>query len=169
MFAIEVKDIWKKYRVDCKRRMSLKETLLNLGRKKTNFWALQGISIKIEKGEVIGIIGSNGSGKTTLLRIMLGITRPTRGKIKVNGRMAGILELGAGFHQDLTGRENIFLSGSVLGLKRKEINSHIDSIVDFADVGEFIDAPVRTYSAGMYLRLGFAIAAHINQQILIID
>ncbi len=169
MFAIEVNDIWKKYRVDYKRRISLKESLLNLGRKKTDFWALQGISFQVEKGEIIGIIGSNGSGKTTLLRIILGITKPTRGKIKVNGRMVGLLELGAGFHQDLTGRENIYLNGSVLGLKRKEIARCIDSIIDFADIGDFINAPVRTYSAGMYLRLGFAIAAHTSTDILLID
>lgn len=169
MTVIEVNDVWKKYRVDYKRRMSLKESLLNLGRKKQDFWALKGISMQIQKGETIGIIGSNGSGKTTLLRIILGITRPTQGTVKVNGRMAGLLELGAGFHQDLVGRENIYLSGSVLGLKRKEINQHIDSIIDFTDIGDFIDASVRTYSQGMYLRLGFAIAVHVNPEILIID
>jgi len=169
MFAVEVNDIWKKYQVDYKTKMSLKESLLNLGRENTDFWALKGISMQIKRGEVIGIIGSNGSGKTTLLRIILGISRPDRGEIKVNGRVAGLLELGAGFHQDLTGRENIYLNGSVLGLKRKEINRHIDSIIDFADIGDFIDAPVRTYSTGMYLRLGFAIAVHVNPEILIID
>lgn len=169
MIAIEIDDVWKKYRVDYKRRISLKESLLNLGRKKEDFWALKGISIQIKKGEAIGIIGSNGSGKTTLLRIILGITRPSRGEIRVNGRMAGLLELGAGFHQDLTGRENIYLNGSVLGLKRREISRQIDSIIDFADIGDFIDAPVRTYSAGMYLRLGFAIAVHIEPEILLID
>jgi ABC-2 type transport system ATP-binding protein len=169
MAVIEVHDIWKKYRVDYQRRMSLKESLLNLGRKKTDFWALQGISMDLQKGETLGIIGDNGSGKTTLLRIILGITRPTRGKIKVNGRMAGLLELGAGFHQDLTGRENIYLNGSVLGLKRREIDKHIDFIIDFADIGGFIDAPIRTYSAGMYFRLGFAIAVHVDPEILVID
>jgi len=169
MIAIEVNDIWKRYRVDYKRRISLKESLLNLGRKKTDFWALKGISMQIIKGEVVGIIGSNGSGKTTLLRIILGITKPTQGTVRANGRMAGLLELGAGFHQDLTGRENIYLNGSVLGLKRKEITKHIDSIIDFADIGNFIDAPIRTYSAGMYLRLGFAIAVHVDPEILIID
>lgn len=169
MVAIEINDIWKKYRVDYQKRISFKESLLNLGRKKQDFWALKGISLQIKKGEVIGIIGSNGSGKTTLLRVILGITRPTRGKIKVNGRMVGLLELGAGFHQDLTGRENIYLNGSVLGLKRKEINQYIDSIIDFADICNFIDAPIKTYSAGMYLRLGFAITTHINSDVLLID
>jgi len=169
MIAIEVNDIWKKYRVDYQRRMSLKESFLNLGRIQTDFWALQSISFQIKIGESIGIIGSNGSGKSTLLRIILGITRPTRGKIKVNGRIAGLLELGSGFHQDLTGRENIYLNGSVLGLKREEINRHINSVIDFADIGDFIDAPVRTYSAGMYLRLGFATVVHVEPEILIID
>jgi len=140
-----------------------------LVRKKADFWALEGISLKIKKGETLGIIGRNGSGKTTLLRLILKITQPTRGKIRLNGRIAGLLELGAGFHQDLTGRENIYLNGYVLGLKKREITGQIDSIIDFADIGDFIDAPVRTYSSGMYLRLGFAIAVHIDPEVLIID
>ena len=169
MLAIEVIDIWKKYQVDFQRKLSFRESFLNFRRIKSDFWALRGISLEVHKGQSIGIIGGNGSGKTTLLRIILGITRPTRGKIKVCGRLAGLLELGAGFHQELTGRENVYLNGSVLGLKRKEIKRHLDSIVDFADIGEFINAPVRTYSSGMYLRLGFAIAVHLEPEILIID
>lgn len=169
MYAIEINSLWKKYRVDYKRQLSIKDSLLNLGHKKADFWALQDISLKVKKGESVGIIGSNGSGKSTLLRIILGIIKPNLGAVRVNGSMAGLLELGSGFHTDLTGRENIYLNGALLGFRRKEIHSRIDSIIDFAAIGKFIDAPVRTYSAGMSLRLGFAIAVHSHRAVLLID
>lgn len=172
MYAVKLYNIWKKYRIDYKRRLSFRDNLLNLfkGFKPNNdFWALKGIDFDIAKGKAVGIIGANGSGKTTLLRLISRITKPTNGSIKVNGRISTLLELGSGFEGDLTGRENIDLNGLILGLSRKEIQRNIDSIIDFADIGDFIDAPVRTYSAGMQLRLGFAIAAHIDSDILLID
>ena len=133
------------------------------------FWALRDISCYIKRSEVLGIIGENGSGKTTLLKLLLGITAPTKGSIRAKGRVAGLLELGAGFQGDLTGAENIYLNGLILGMKKQDIKDNFDKIVEFADIGEFIDSPVRTYSSGMYLRLGFAIAIGLDCDILLID
>ncbi|MCK4649345.1 ATP-binding cassette domain-containing protein [bacterium] len=172
MNVIEVKDVWKKYRLHYEKEIFLKEMLSNLLRRRKyydKFWALKGINIEIEKGETVGIIGKNGSGKTTILKLLSGITEPSKGSIKIKGRVTGLLELGAGFHPELTGRENIYLNGSILGLSRKEINQKMDSIISFADIGDFIDAQVKTYSAGMHLRLGFAIAAQVDPDILLID
>jgi lipopolysaccharide transport system ATP-binding protein len=132
-------------------------------------WALNDISLEIKHGEVVGIIGRNGAGKSTLLKILSKITFPTTGAMKVNGRVASLLEVGTGFHEELTGRENVILNGSILGMPRAEITRQMDAIVDFAGVEKFIDTPIKRYSSGMRLRLGFAVAAHLNPDILIID
>jgi lipopolysaccharide transport system ATP-binding protein len=133
------------------------------------FWALRDISLEIKQGEVVGIIGRNGAGKSTLLKILSRITEPTTGRIGIKGRVASLLEVGTGFHPELTGRENVFLNGAILGMTRREVIRHFDEIVDFAGIDKFIDTPVKRYSSGMYLRLAFAVAAHLNPEILVID
>ncbi|MDD2935324.1 MAG: ABC transporter ATP-binding protein [Candidatus Pacebacteria bacterium] len=133
------------------------------------FWALKKVDFSIEKGEAIGIIGSNGAGKSTLLKILSKITPPTTGEIKYTGNMSSLLEVGTGFHPELTGRENIFLNGAILGMKKKEIAKKFDAIVEFAGISKFIDTPVKRYSSGMYVRLAFAVAAHMEPDILIVD
>jgi len=132
------------------------------------FWALQDISFNVKQGEVLGIIGKNGAGKSTLLKIMSKVTTPTKGEIKIKGRVASLLEVGTGFHPELTGRENIFLNGAILGMSKAEIKKKFDEIVAFAEVEEFIDTPVKRYSSGMYVRLAFAVAAHLEPEILIV-
>jgi len=133
------------------------------------FWALRDVSFEVEHGEILGIIGRNGAGKSTLLKIFSRITRPTSGSAEVHGRMGSLLEVGTGFHPELTGRENIFLNGAILGMRRAEILRKFDEIVAFADIGVFLDTPVKRYSSGMYVRLAFAVAAHLTPQILIVD
>jgi lipopolysaccharide transport system ATP-binding protein len=133
------------------------------------FWALRDISLEIRQGEVVGIIGRNGAGKSTLLKILSRITEPTTGRIGIKGRVASLLEVGTGFHPELSGRENIFVNGAILGMTRREINRHFDEIVDFAGIERFIDLPVKRYSSGMYVRLAFAVAAHLNPEILVVD
>ncbi len=133
------------------------------------FWALRNVDLEVKEGEILGIIGRNGAGKSTLLKILSQITAPTEGKIKVKGRIASLLEVGTGFHPELTGRENVFLNGAILGMTRKEVRSKFDEIVAFADINEFIDTPVKRYSSGMYVRLAFAVAAHLDPEILIVD
>ena len=135
----------------------------------TDFWALRDVSFEVNRGEALGIIGQNGAGKSTILKLLYNITTPTKGRILVNGRLAALIEVASGFHPDLTGRENVYLNGSLLGMKRSEIRRKLDSIVDFAGVSAFIDTPVKRYSSGMYLRLGFAIAAHLDPDILLLD
>ncbi len=136
---------------------------------KEEFWALKDVSFTIEQGDRLGIIGRNGAGKSTLLKILSRITEPTSGNIKIKGRVASLLEVGTGFHPELSGRENIFLNGAILGMSRAEIKKHFDAIVDFSGVEKFLDTPVKRYSSGMYVRLAFAVAAHLEPEILIID
>ncbi|MEP7165514.1 MAG: ABC transporter ATP-binding protein [Ferruginibacter sp.] len=136
---------------------------------KEAFWALKDINFDIEQGERVGIIGRNGAGKSTLLKILSRITEPTGGNIKIKGRVASLLEVGTGFHPELSGRENIFLNGAILGMNRAEIKRHFDAIVDFAEVEQFLDTPVKRYSSGMYVRLAFAVAAHLEPEILVVD
>jgi lipopolysaccharide transport system ATP-binding protein len=134
-----------------------------------DFWALRGVSIHIQRGEVVGIIGGNGAGKSTMLKLLSRITVPTEGRIRINGRIASLLEVGTGFHPELTGRENIFLNGAILGMRRTEIIRRFDEIVEFSEIGEFLDTPVKRYSSGMYVRLAFSVAAHLEPEILIVD
>ena len=136
---------------------------------KEEFWALKDVSFDIEQGDRVGIIGRNGAGKSTLLKILSRITEPTTGSIKIKGRVASLLEVGTGFHPELTGRENIYLNGAILGMSRAEIKKHFDAIVDFAETEKFLDTPVKRYSSGMYVRLAFAVAAHLEPEILVID
>ncbi len=138
-------------------------------RQDEDLWALRNITFTVEQGEVLGIIGRNGAGKSTLLKILSRVTAPTSGRIKAKGRVASLLEVGTGFHPDLTGRENIYLNGAILGMSTKEIKSKFDEIVDFAEVEKFIDTPVKRYSSGMYVRLAFAVAAHLEPEILVVD
>jgi lipopolysaccharide transport system ATP-binding protein len=134
-----------------------------------DFWALKDISLEVRKGETLGVIGHNGAGKSTMLKHLAGIMVPTKGRIEANGRISALIEVGAGFHQDLTGRENVFLNGVILGMTRAEVASKFDEIVEFSGLGAFIDTPVKRYSSGMYARLGFAVAAHLDPDILVID
>jgi ABC-type polysaccharide/polyol phosphate transport system ATPase subunit len=168
--AVRVSGVSKTFRLYHERASSLKERIVNRRRAAyEEFWALKDISLEIHTSETAGLIGANGSGKTTLLKLVAGIIRPTSGRIETRGRIASLLELGAGFHPDLTGRENVYLNASILGLSRKETDKYFDQIVAFAELEPFIDMQVRHYSSGMYVRLGFAVAVHVDPEILIVD
>ena len=171
--AISVSNISKKYIIGKQKDSSLRGSLQSVfNRKETQgseFMALNDVSFDIKKGDIVGIIGKNGAGKSTLLKILSQITKPTTGRIEINGRVASLLEVGTGFHPELTGRENIYLNGTILGMSRKEVSSKFNEIVEFSGVEQFIDTPVKHYSSGMYVRLAFAVAAHLEPEILIID
>ena len=170
-FAVDVRNISKRFRLVQGRYNTVKERLIHGGRRKVteDFWALNEVSLRVKKGETVGILGRNGSGKSTLLKCICGILQPTSGEVAVRGKLAGMLELGAGFQQDLTGRENIYLNGSLLGMSKREVDRVFDAIVDFSELESFIDGPVKFYSSGMYVRLGFAVAVNVDPDILVID
>ncbi len=174
--AIEVTNVSKVYRRYAQKKQfaTLKSAILNgslLGDLKPDetFQALRGVSFSVPKGCTYGVIGRNGSGKSTLLKCVAGITRPTQGTVTVDGRISALIELGAGFHPEISGRENIFINGIMLGLTKKEIQHRFDEIVEFAEMQDFIDAPVKTYSSGMYMRLGFAVSVHVDPEVLLVD
>ncbi len=168
--AIIIDGVSKRFKIYQGRMYSLKERLLYWGQQKSeDFWAVKDVHLTIPKGSTVGLIGKNGSGKSTLLKLISRILYPTIGEIKVNGKMSTLLELGAGFHPDFTGRENIYLNASILGFSKKDINLKLDEIVEFSELIDFIDTPVRNYSSGMYMRLGFSVAIHLNPDILLID
>ena len=163
-------NVSRRFRVNPHRNLTLKEAILRPETRRTDdIWALKDVSFEVEPGASIGFIGRNGSGKTTLLRLIAGIFAPSSGRLEVGGTVGSLLELGAGFHPDFSGRENIFLSGSIYGLKRSYVRERLDEIVSFAELEQFIDLPVRTYSSGMHMRLGFAIAVHVDADILLLD
>ena len=168
--AIQVENVSKRYRLYTDRRTSLRERFVRMkGSAYEDFWALQNVSFDVERGQTFGVIGHNGSGKSTLLRLMAGVHRPTDGTVTVRGRVGALLELGAGFHPDLTGRENVRLNAAILGISKKYINARMDEIAEFAGVERFFNSPVKVYSSGMAMRLGFATAVHLNPDILLVD
>ncbi len=178
--AIHVENLGKQYRIgqQIANYRTLRETLTgglkNHNEKKNkllpdSIWALEDVSFDVEQGQVLGVVGRNGAGKSTLLKILSRVTEPTKGRVEIHGRVGSLLEVGTGFHPELTGRENIFLNGAILGMRRAEIENKFDEIVSFAEVEQFIDTPVKRYSSGMYLRLAFAVAAHLEPEILVVD
>ncbi|MCL4159262.1 UNVERIFIED_CONTAM: hypothetical protein GTU68_048118, partial [Idotea baltica] len=175
--AIKVEGLGKEYIIGHKQSGDLRNAFGDRLKKlfngndqtKERFWALRDINFEIKKGEAIGIIGRNGAGKSTLLKILSRITEPTKGRFEINGRVSSLLEVGTGFHMELTGRENIFLNGTILGMKRAEIKQKFDEIVAFSGVEKFLDTPVKHYSSGMKVRLAFSVAAHLEPEILIVD
>lgn len=167
---IEIKNVSKSFKIYHDKATTLKERLLFLRSSKADvFWALKDINLTIETGKTVGLIGHNGSGKSTLLKLITKIIYPTTGEIVTQGRVSSLLELGAGFHPDFTGRENIYINASIFGLSRKEIDSKLESIIEFSELRDFIDSPIRTYSSGMYTRLAFSVAVHVSPDILLID
>ena len=169
--AINVDAVSKRFRLERNRPSSLKEAILRIGRTRDTdeFWVLQNINLDIAPGSFFGLIGHNGSGKSTLLRLMAGIHRPTHGSVEATGRLSALLELGSGFHPDLTGRENVYLNGAMLGITRKQMTASMDDIIEFSGIGDFVDEPVKIYSSGMYVRLGFAVAVNVEPDILLVD
>ena len=169
MQIITFKNTWKRFKRG--RKLLLKEVLLNVFSRDTSdyFWALKNVSFNVNKGETVGIIGENGSGKSTILKLIAGVMGPDKGKVDILGRVSPLIELGAGFHPELSGRENVFLNGTILGMKKDEIEEKFDQIVEFAELKDFIDTPIKHYSSGMYMRLGFSIAVHNNPDILLVD
>jgi ABC-type polysaccharide/polyol phosphate transport system ATPase subunit len=167
--AIEVDDVWKSFRVYQERSHTLKERFIGRSNKFDEFWALKGVSFEVPQGSTLGIVGPNGSGKSTTLKVLARILSPNKGQVRVNGSVAALLELGTGFHPDLTGRENVYLASSVLGRKEAETDALYESIVDFAGVEQFMDLPVKNYSSGMYARLAFAVSISVEPDILLLD
>lgn len=169
--AVHVDDVAKRFRLMHERNSTLKATLMRGGKRARfeEFWAVDGVSFEVPQGSMFGMIGHNGSGKSTLLKCMAGILRPDRGSIRVNGKMSALLELGAGFHPELTGRENVFLNGSILGMSTREMRDRFDDIVEFSGLARFIDQPVKNYSSGMFVRLGFSVAIHVEPDVLLVD
>jgi len=179
--AIRVEGLSKLYRIGAaqERHNTLRDAVSGFFRRRplslaprpsdTDLWALKDVSFEVKQGEVVGIIGRNGAGKSTLLKILSRITQPTSGRVALHGRVASLLEVGTGFHPELTGRENIYLNGAILGMKRREIDREFDEIVTFAEIERFLDTPVKRYSSGMYVRLAFAVAAHLDPEILVVD
>lgn len=171
--VITFENVSKEFKLSKLAIRSLQEIFVNFLDKETRgrhrFWALRDVSFSIRAGETVGILGPNGSGKSTILKLISRIIDPTTGVITISGRLSALLELGAGFHPDLTGRENIYLNGSILGFNRTAMNQKLDSIIEFADIGEFIDVPIRNYSSGMQMRLGFSVAVHVEPEIILVD
>ena len=168
-YAIKIKNLYKDFKLNSDKPGTLKEKLLFRKNKVEKVHILKDIDLDIKKGETVALIGTNGSGKSTLLKLMTKIIYPTKGKIEVNGKLTSLLELGAGFHPDFTGRENIYFNASIFGLTAKEIDKRIPDIIEFSELGELIDTPVRTYSSGMYMRLAFSVAINVDAEILLID
>ena len=169
-FAVELSGVGKRFMRQADRRTTLKERIVRgRARSTQDFWAVKDVNIHIPKGSVFGLIGHNGSGKSTLLKLITGIYRPTEGRITSAGRVAALIELGAGFHPDMTGRENVRLNGSILGLSRSEVSDAMETIIDFSGLRDFIDDPVKHYSSGMYVRLGFSVAVHMKPDVLLVD
>ena len=168
--AIKVRNLYKSFKLNSDKPHTLKERLV-FGRKNKKEYReiLKNIDLDIKKGETVALIGTNGSGKSTLLKLMTKIIYPTKGNITIDGKLTSLLELGAGFHPDFTGRENIYFNASIFGLTRKQIESRIQTIIDFSELGDLIDTPVRTYSSGMYMRLAFSVAINVDADILLID
>ena len=170
--TIELDNVGVRFRLHYEKAYTLKETILNIVKRKNGYqdlWALNNISFQVKHGEALGIIGRNGSGKSTLLKVIAGVFEPTLGTCTVRGRVSALIELGAGFNAELTGRENLFLNGAIMGLSKAEMLRRYDRIVDFAELRDFMDTPVKNYSSGMYARLGFAIATDVDADILLID
>jgi ABC-type polysaccharide/polyol phosphate transport system ATPase subunit len=169
-YAVSVRNVTKRYRIHYEKNPSLKETIIHLRRTKfIEFLALDDVSFDVKRGETLGIIGPNGSGKSTMLKLISRILRPNKGEVLVNGTISALLELGAGFHPDLTGRENIFINAAILGMKRRDVEKKFSEIVAFSELEKFIDMPVKNYSSGMYMRLGFSVAINVNPDILLVD
>jgi ABC-2 type transport system ATP-binding protein len=170
-FAVDVRNVSKRFRLAHGQYNSVKERIIHGGKRQAteDFWALSDVSLTVRQGETVGILGRNGSGKSTLLKCICGVLQPTKGEVAVRGKLAALLELGAGFQQDLTGRENVYLNGSLLGMSKREVDKVFDAIIDFSELEEFIDGPVKFYSSGMYVRLGFAVAVNMDPDILVID
>jgi ABC-type polysaccharide/polyol phosphate transport system ATPase subunit len=167
--AIDLQDVGKRYWQLQQRAMLLKSLIPFAGVTKTELWALRHLSTTIKTGETVGILGRNGAGKTTLLRLLAGVSQPSEGRIRIRGRIAPLISVGVGFHQEMSGRENVYVNGMLLGLSRGEVAERFDEIVAFAELADFIDTPVKFYSSGMFMRLGFAVAAHVDPDVLLVD